>query len=168
MSLHNVKLAHALIKPDDRIIMAQKEILPLRFPVKQEAFYNPYKPKGLWYAVGTEWIDWVESKMPNWAGDKFYKIEITDKVLKIDTEEKLIAFNRRYVEGNEEVPERRRREGAPNWPLLAMHYSGIEISPYQYEFRFNYMWYYGWDVASGCIWNKSGIKNIERTLLPVT
>lgn len=165
MSLEHIAKIRPLIKPDDRIIMATKDLSQLNFPVKRGGFYI-YKPKGLWYAIGTEWLDWVESEMPDWAGDKFYKIEITNKVLQIDDKEKFVEFNKRYVEGNEEVSPRRRREGAPNWPLLAMHYSGVEIAPYQYEFRYSHMWYYGWDVASGCIWDKSGIKSINRIVVP--
>ena len=58
------------------------------------------------------------------------------------------------------------REGAPNWPLLATQCAGIEIAPYQHAFRSTHMWYYGWDVASGCVWDKSGIKKIEKIEVP--
>jgi len=42
-----------------------------------------------------------------------------------------------------------------NWSAVADRYSGIEISPYQWEARdgSETSWYYGWDVASGCIWD---------------
>ena len=40
-------------------------------------------------------------------------------------------------------------------------YAGIEISPYLYERRYDSMHYYGWDVASGCIWNEIAIKEIR-------
>jgi hypothetical protein len=46
-----------------------------------------------------------------------------------------------------------------NWPKVAQDYSGIEICPYQWKFRLNYMWYYGWDVASGCIWNQNALNS---------
>jgi hypothetical protein len=31
--------------------------------------------------------------------------------------------------------------------LRTKEYDGIEINPYQWEARYQYMWYYGWDVA---------------------
>ena len=40
------------------------------------------------------------------------------------------------------------------WDTLIGQYDGIEICPYLQQFRMsNSMWYYTWDVASGCIWD---------------
>ena len=44
------------------------------------------------------------------------------------------------------------------WYCHGDKYDGIEINPYQFEARYQYTWYYGWDIASGCIWNLSGVK----------
>lgn len=41
---------------------------------------------------------------------------------------------------------------------VAKDYDGIEIAPYQESLRYDLEWYYGWDVASGCIWNFEGIR----------
>jgi len=49
-----------------------------------------------------------------------------------------------------------------DWGRVAEDYSGIEIAPYLYEARMKHMWYYGWDVASGCIWGKGVVKNITK------
>lgn len=46
-------------------------------------------------------------------------------------------------------------------PRVRQDYAGIEISPYQYECRFELTWYYGWDVASGCVWDKEAIRAVE-------
>ena len=40
-----------------------------------------------------------------------------------------------------------------DWKKVASKYDGIEIVPYQPKARMNLLWYYGWDIASGCIWN---------------
>jgi hypothetical protein len=145
----------ATIRPDDRIIMSRQEIRPLRFPIEQSFRYYHYnKPQGLWYAVGTEWLDWTESEMPDWKGDHFYKIEITDKVLRINTERKFIQLMNGY----------RHEYGygmGIDWPKLAENYSGIEISPYRNDCN-RYMWYSGWDVASGCLWKRDAVQNIVK------
>lgn len=152
----------SLIHPTDRIIMAKKDILPTKFPVSQHlGGFGPIgKPKGLWYAIGTEWIDWVEIEMPHWMGNKFYKIEITNKVLKIDDARKFLEFVKEFSAplGYLIGP----KDAMIDWLKVSEQYAGIEISPYQYKFSFEYMWYRGWDVASGCVWDKSGIRAIER------
>ena len=52
-----------------------------------------------------------------------------------------------------------REEGESiDWKKVASKYDGIEINPYQFEARYQYLWYYGWDVASGCIWNLKSVK----------
>lgn len=46
-----------------------------------------------------------------------------------------------------------------DWKAVAKEYDGIEIDPYQYERRFSegFLWYYGWDCASGCVWRPRGL-----------
>jgi hypothetical protein len=41
-------------------------------------------------------------------------------------------------------------------------YDGIEINPYFYNLRFAHdlMWYYAWDVPSGCFWKARCKKKI--------
>ena len=51
-----------------------------------------------------------------------------------------------------------------DWIKVSKQYSGIEINPYQHSNRYTSMWYYGWDVASGCIWKNDLIKNITKIL----
>jgi len=48
-----------------------------------------------------------------------------------------------------------------DWEAVAKRYTGIEIEPYNWERRnsgpnnnysMSMLWYYGWDCASGCVW----------------
>lgn len=151
----------AVIKPDDRIIMAKRSILPLHFPVKQQE--EPWmKPNGLWYAVGLEWIEWVEGEMPHWMGNVFYKIEVNpNKILHLKTRIEIMEFSAKFRADKGQLATVS-RDLMIDWKSVAEIYSGIEISPYQYSLRFTFMWYYGWDVASGCIWEKDGIKSIKK------
>ena len=171
------------IQPDDRIIMAKKDILPLKFPVVQSEMtrYNPFqKPRGLWYGIGTSWIDWVESEMPEWEGKFIYKLEINEPfILMLKNEEELNNFTvrfGRYPEKDEAYHQYVKRAYASeqlsieqigpaisiDWLEVSLLYAGIEISPYQWDSRSNLHWYYPWDVASGCLWNKKAIKQIKR------
>lgn len=49
-----------------------------------------------------------------------------------------------------------------NWPLIATRWDGIIIAPYQWSCRYDdrTFWYYGWDCASGCIWNLHAITDV--------
>lgn len=50
-----------------------------------------------------------------------------------------------------------------NWPIVAAEFVGIIITPYQWGLRLEpgFEWYYGWDCASGCIWDASAIKDVR-------
>ena len=49
-----------------------------------------------------------------------------------------------------------------DWQRVLEDYDGIEVNPYFYELRLthNLIWYYGWDVPSGCFWKASAKKKI--------
>lgn len=143
------------IKPDDRIVMAKQTILPLKFPVLQ---YNKGpKPRGLWYAIGTSWIDWVRNEMPDWEGDYIYKLQLnSNNILFLKTYDDLVSFTQKYSD------EQSLDTTNINWERVSNEYSGIEINPYQSKARYDILWYYGWDIASGCIWNKNALNTINR------
>lgn len=50
-----------------------------------------------------------------------------------------------------------------DWPAVAELYHGILVTPYIWERRLtgHTFWYYGWDCASGCIWNPAAIASIS-------
>ena len=75
-------------------------------------------------------------------------------MLMIHTLEDLYSFTKKYGGS----------DGLINWQVVANEYGGIEISPYMWPARNDRRtwWYYSWDVASGCIWNKEVITNIEK------
>lgn len=142
------------ILPTDKITMAKKDILPLRLPVKQTNRFNEMgKPCGIWYAFGTEWIDWVTNEMPEWMGTYFYKVETTSAVLKISNDKEFDEFSKSY--GGQS-------KFFMDYTKLSKIYAGIEINPHRHNKRRDYFWYMGWDVASGCIWNELALKNITR------
>lgn len=128
--------------------------------VKKHGCAVLWKPKGLWYALGTGWIDWCISEMPQWLHNtNAFRLKIhADKILFINTLKKLEAFDKKYRQKGKYGIER------INWLAIAKKYHGVEIAPHFWKRRydFNFMWYSGWDVASGCIWNKDAIIRIEK------
>ena len=108
------------------------------------------KPFGLWYAIGTEWIDWVKDNMPEWERDHAFVLDIDkSRLLQINTYYDLQSFDEEFgVEGY-----------YIDWGRVSEKYGGIEIAPYIYQARYEMLWYYGWDVASGCIWGPNMVKN---------
>jgi hypothetical protein len=146
---------------NDRIYMTAKDAPPRSGIVKQKSDQNyPPKPRGLWYATGSEWLKYVkyeyQDKMSEY--NKIIKLNLDlSRMLIIDTPEKFLAFEQKYVPtiNTEELLDR------VLWDEVAKQYAGVEISPYFSKFRFH-RWYYSWDVASGCIWDFSIIKSFEK------
>jgi hypothetical protein len=49
-----------------------------------------------------------------------------------------------------------------DWVKVIQRWHGIVITPYQWACRLenDTFWYYGWDAASGCIWEPSAIGSV--------
>lgn len=139
---------------DSKLIMTKNDSISFN-EIKEQKAKAWIKPQGLWYGIGTSWLDWVRSDMPEWEDDHVFKIDVDkSKMLMIHTLEDLYSFNDKYAGS----------DGLIFWKLVANEYSGIEISPYMQEARYDMMWYSTWDVASGCIWSKDAITNIEKII----
>lgn len=119
------------------------------------------KPRGLWYAVGFGWLDFTTNDFTSFYEEKeVYAFEISLSglnVLKITNYDELLKFEDAYLIPNENEYMKGKKFDI-DWSRVAENYDGIEIAPYIYKARMGHMWYYGWDVASGCIWNTSKLK----------
>jgi len=114
------------------------------------------KPQGLWYGCGDAWVEWVRSESPEWleASNYLYEVKTDGKVLKISNDEE---FEELEAEFGLQSPFGR----LIDWELIQREgYGGIEICPYNMQRRMSSDWYYGWDVASGCIWDSSSIQDV--------
>jgi hypothetical protein len=118
-----------------------------------------FKPGGLWLSVegDDDWRSWCEGEQWGLGGLK-HVVEVTLKpdanVLVIDTPEKLEAFNARF--GGSDPYDLR----SIKWGQVKALYDGMIIAPYQWQHRLGLMWYYGWDCASGVIWNLSAVATV--------
>lgn len=157
-------------------------------PVKLRAMHYPQsgqpKPNGLWFDVNEEWKRWCAgaqfrpetfryrhtvtlvdaSRILFLRGardiDAFtrrYGHDLSDRIVLLQEAEGTDAFTRRY--GTDLFSDIRRQfSNYILWEEVAQEYSGIIISPYSRSRSRIYLWYYGWNCASGCVWDTSVIR----------
>lgn len=129
----------------------------------KQKYVADYKPKGLWYQLNDSWKEWCSYEMPHWLQDYNYEyileIDYTN-ILVITNEIELILFHEEYKKSIDISLSLK----LIDWEKVSKKYKGIEITNYLYSMRFerDFMWYYPWDVASGCIWDKSAIKLFKQ------
>ena len=146
----------------------------------RESLKPHFKPKGLWYAEGYDWLAWMyedwESRVDRHIESKahFHTVNIADmNILKID-ESNFLDFEAEYAisnnlsDGVENFSVLRERSnkfftGFIRWDAVAEKYSGIEIMPHLWEHRLESVWYNGWDCSSGCIWNPDVFLSVTET-----
>ena len=136
---------------EDRVFITESvEFNTASFNIPQK---EGAKPKGLWYSLGSGWLDWNIREYGKYHSFKSaYKLSIDmNDILRIDTPEKLIEFDKTFAQLS-----------TVNWREVAKSYKGIDIIPYQSSLRMELGWYYGWDVASGCVWDSSCIRGIDK------
>ncbi len=141
---------------DKRIHTCKRELKKV-FSIEQNTAL-PYKPVGLWYAFGTDWIDWCHHESFLVDSIKFgYEITLEPEsdVLSIKTVEELDSFSKEYTLKHSQTFFQ-----TIDWYRVSQDYAGIEINPYQWSRRMNLSWYYAWDIASGCIWDNRAIKEL--------
>lgn len=116
------------------------------------------KPTGLWVSVEGEydWRWWCTEEQwgtETLANTHHVTLAATANILQLTQPDDLVTFQRQYgarVRWDD-------REPAIDWQSVAAQHDGILIAPYQWVHRLNLSWYYGWDCASGCVWNLDAI-----------
>lgn len=127
------------------------------------------KPNGLWVSVEGEqdWREWCEAESFGCLDCATEVVLRPDaKMLRIETPEALKAFHDEYhcppkwtMNLNEDWDDH-----AIAWLLVAEKYQGIIIAPYQWSWRLTdpiSHWYYGWDCASGVIWDAGAVAEVR-------
>lgn len=139
------------------------------------------KPNGLWVSVAGD-DDW-----PSWCRDQEFRmgalghlamVTLTEdaNVLVVSTPEQLDEFHEEFAVDDDPAFNERMTTGllrelpgfspkrfwAMDWPTVAGKFDGIIITPYLWSRRLDGpSWYYGWDCASGCVWNLSAVDAVE-------
>lgn len=125
-----------------------------------------WKPRGLWYSINESWIKWCKDNMDHWIKPYNIEIEIDEsKMCIIKTPEDLDKFVETYVHPSNRTPNEYWSRQV-NWNDVVKDYSGIEIQNYSSikyyrTYKMTQMWFDGWDVSSGCIWDLSIIKKCQ-------
>ena len=119
-----------------------------------------YKPVGLWVSVegDDDWKQYCESESYQFCSRNHVseiRLRPENNVLIVDTLSALDAFDRRWNVDRDSY------RGIP-WETIMDAYDGIIIAPYQWERRLEFLWYYTWDCASGCIWNLDAIEQVHE------
>ena len=112
-----------------------------------------YKTPGLWVSVEgpDDWVEWCRSES---FGTFDHATEVTlapgARILHLSTVEQVEAFDLEYAGGPAHFRE-------IDWQAVRAKYQGIIIAPYQWSIRLGPNWYYGWDCASGVIWDAAAV-----------
>lgn len=120
------------------------------------------KPDGLWVSVKgpDDWPTWCASE--RWALDRQVPHRVTlspaANVLLVDSMSALLSFSENY---GAPISNWFTQRVAIDWARVAQDFGGIIIAPYQWPARLSVDWYYGWDVASGCIWDLDCIASVD-------
>lgn len=132
-----------------------------------------FKPNGLWVSVEEGGNGWAEYCRANdYGADRLAVVH--DIVLAPDANlltltdpDGFDAFEKRYGTAFHRTP-RPDYVHAIRWAEVAASHQGIVIAPYLWCRRLDGgLWYYGWDCASGCIWDASAISSIAaRQIAP--
>lgn len=133
-------------------------------PESLDQIEREIKPRGLWVSVDgdDDWPTWCREEMPGRIADtNRFRVTLADdaNVLHLTGAHQLDEFTRRYPEKNYPGNDHFASQWI-SWPHVAEHYQGIIIAPYCWPARLNLLWYYGWDCASGCIWDAAAIESV--------
>lgn len=150
------------------------------------------KPLGLWYSLKWYWIENIyngmrydeidytinDNKIYEVDADKYlYKVELfqdaytnlnfksLNKILKLEKYEDFLEFYKIYKYENPDANNEYEGWEQINWKKVYMDYGGIELSDIFLEKVYaSRKWWWGWDIPSGCVWNKDLIKTFELIL----
>jgi len=119
-----------------------------------------HKPRGFWWEVDGDWRRWCADE--NYGRDKGHLFEVDlgrSRILRITTVTQLDAFHVKWSQNL--VHGHLHHLDFIRWDWVAEEWDGIEIAPYLWERRLHgpaHSWYYGFDCASGCVWNPVGVR----------
>ena len=136
--------------------------IPLKFNRRRKyEASGSYKPNGFWVSVrgDDDWEWWCRSEdfhIDSLQCTHTVVLRPDANILFISTQCGMEDFQHRYAVNIRSL-------FAIAWEQVRKKYDGLIISPYRWSYRLNpdFMWYYGWDCASGCIWNLDAVESVS-------
>lgn len=129
---------------------------------KHRTFFSMTKPIGLWLSDDRDekgswpaWCDGQEFRIDHLAHRKKFHVAM-DRVCHLKDYLDIASFTELYTDES---------RYSLDWPQVKRDYAGLLITPYVWEARLEFMWYYGWDCASACIWDLSVLTEVQESLL---
>jgi hypothetical protein len=142
------------------------------------------KPNGLWFDVNEDWKQWCEAAQFRLETFRYrHTVTLLDRsrILFLKSAKDIDVFTRKYgrslgghiqlLQGAKDNDVFMRKYGRDlfgdiqeqfskyiMWGEVAEKHSGIIIVPYSRARSQTYLWYYGWNCASGCVWDTSVIR----------
>lgn len=147
---------------------SKKPLLRVKSVAHNDQEAGAYKTCGLWFSVEGEddWVNWCRDE--SWALDSFsHATEIilqpNANVNHLSTARQIDDFTKRF--SIKDQPEWDRRI---DWNEIRKNWRGLIIAPYCYARRLtpHTSWYYGWDCASGVIWDAAAVKELRPAKQP--
>jgi hypothetical protein len=121
------------------------------------------KPQGFWISVDDNGEGWAD-----WCRDNDYRVEHLTHIhnVELHSDAYIILINNEKEIDTFHNAHKVTWAGPYDWidwKSVAKKYQGIIIAPYLWSRRMDAdcIWYYGWDCASGCIWDASAIASIS-------
>ena len=124
-----------------------------------------FKPTGLWLSDESDhgWKQWCEAEQFRTETLKYrtdFKLKNSDRILRLGSADKLKAFTEQF---RANLPIIGMSSIWIDWDRVMKEFGGVVITPYIWECRLapGFSWYYGWDCASGCVWDLSLLEVIN-------
>jgi hypothetical protein len=152
---------------------------------KENLEYFHGKPRGIWYGIGGNWLQFCLNEHPSGLHPYVYEIMPNySRMLVLNNQEQLDKLEKEYGDWESVKPQKilmspellkhlspykkeiyvdkgldshYTRPWHMDWKKVASTFSGIEINPRSMSAR----WTKDWAVHSGCIWDPSGITNYK-------
>lgn len=125
------------------------------------------KPAGFWVSVEgpDDWAHWCTSESFG-LGKRTFEVLLSPNanILCLNSALDIDLFTQEYGMGYPGLPRLSMSNPGIDWKRVAEKHQGIIITPYIWSRRLDggASWYYGWDCASGCIWDAEAIAEIRE------
>jgi hypothetical protein len=141
---------------------SRKPLHRVRSKAHDDLLVGAYKTPGLWVSVEgpDDWLHWCKSESFGLDGFK-YATEVTiniANILHLSTATQIDKFTKEFS-----TQGRPSWDKSIDWALVRKQWWGLIVAPYCWSRRLSphTSWYYGWDCASGVIWDSRAIKALK-------